>query len=520
MFDPVISATIEDASVDSSITQTLVVVGQSNTATAGLYKELEFLTHKQINTKFGENSHIASSLRDVITMYADSIVKPRLWAVSYADVSEDTPRVLESTVVGTATRDLTLKININGLNPDRTSAQTAGVAALRMTKGAYCAAYTVSNEEFGNAYLASDNFTPILAKATYNDVIVEVAVSSGDNATAIATKINAAINAATKSLYSSTSSAGVLTLTCLHKGAIGNFIGFEPVPSSFRDAGFAITTTEDTAGEGVPDASGILNLEDEEGTKLSALNFNLISLPYGYSSTALQNDAFAKFENVLAYGNRCLEYIIFKGTAVDTSSTSAVNAVASANPVEEKGLVKCILLSKLSGLTIKPVTDYAESAYIKTKQLSPIQFDSTLGYNVGATSTLADSTLFNAISNVFASSMARKFIIEKKMIIDFYEKKYSFGTGAPTNKISIISKEKAIGLFEFYYDVLAGLKSDPVYGTDYSGLIDSAEQFRKNFVDVLTLRITYDKTTGQLSTKAVYELMSPIKGILFPQSFR
>lgn len=520
MFDPVFSAPIKDASVDTSIKQTLLVVGQSNTATAKLYKELEYLTHKQINAKFGANSHIAALLRDVITEYADSIVKPSLWAVSYADVVGNTARVLTSTVTGTATKDLTLKININGLNPDRTSAQTAGVAALRMTKGAYCGDYTVSNEEFGNAYMASDNFTPILAKATYNDVIVEVAISSGDNATAIATKINTAINASTESLYSSASTGGVLTLTCRHKGVIGNFVGFEPVPSSFRDAGFTIGTIESTAGSGTPDASAILDLQDEDGTKLSALNFNLVALPYGYSSTTLKNDAYAKYENVLAYGNKCLEYIIFKGTAVDTSSTSAVNAVASANPVEEKGLVVCILLSKLVGLTIKALTDYAESAYVKTKQLSPVQFDSTLGYNVGATSTLADSTLFNSISNVFASSMARKFIIEKKMIIDFYEKKYSFGTGAPTNKVSIITKEKALTLLEFYYDVLSGLKSDPVYGSDYSGLIDSAAQFKKNFLDVASLSLAYDKTTGQLSMKSIYELMSPIKGILFPQSFR
>ncbi len=115
MFYPTISAPIEDARVDTSTFQTLVVVGQSNDATAGLYKDLRFLTHAQINTKFGADSHIAAMLRDVLTVYADSITKPRIWAASYADVVTDTARILESTVTGTATRDCTIKININGL---------------------------------------------------------------------------------------------------------------------------------------------------------------------------------------------------------------------------------------------------------------------------------------------------------------------------------------------------------------------------------------------------------------------
>ena len=522
MLDPNISAPIEDASTDTSVKQVLLVVGQSNDSAAGLFKDLEFSTHKQINTKFGADSHLAASLRDVITMYSDSITKPALWAASYVDVSGDTARILEATVTGTATKDCTLKININGLSPDRTSAQAAAVAALRMTKGAYCGDYTIGNEEFGSPNLASNNFTPILAKAAYNDVIVEVAISTGDTASGIATKINAAINASTGSLYSSSVLSAVVTLTCEHKGAIGNFVGFDPIPSSFRDCGFTIATVEDTAGAGYPDATAILDLEDEDGTKLSALNFTQIALPYGFSSAALQNDAFAKQENVLAYGNKCLEYMIFKGTAVDTSSTSAVNAVASANPVEEKGIVKCILLSKLVGLVIKGVSDYSESAYIKSKQLTPVHYDSKFGYSLGATSTLSDSTLsdstlFAPISAFFASSMARKFVVEKKIQIDFFEKSYSFGT---SNKVSTLDRVTALGLFEYYYDVLAGNKSDSVYGTDYSGLIDNSESAKRNFLDAINAKFSFDKVTGQLTSKAIYELLAPIKGILYPQAFK
>lgn len=517
MLDPNISAPIEDASVDTSVTQTLLITGQSNDATAGLYKNLEFLTHSQIDSTFGADSHIAAMLRDVITMYSDSIVKPKLWAVSYTDVGSDTARVLESTVTGTATKDITLKLKINGLNPDRTSAQTAAVAALRMTKGAYCGPYTIGNEEFGSPNLASNNFTPILSKAETNDVIVEVSISAGDDATDIATAITTAITASTRSVYDASSALGVVTLTNVHKGAIGNFMGFEPIASSYKDAGFTIATVEDTAGAGYPDATGILNLTDDEGTKLSALNFNFIALPYGFSETALKNDSYSKYSNVLAYGNRSLEYMIFKGTAVDTSSTSAVDAVASANPIEEKGVVKCVLLSRILGLTIKGVIDYNESAYIKNKQISPIQYDSKFGYNVGRTSTLSDSTAFRPISAFFASSMSRKYVVEKKVQVDFFEKSYTFGE---SNKISTIDKTTALGLFEFYFDVLAGNKSDPVYGDDYKGLIDNSETARRNFLDVISLKFAFDRTTGQLTSKAVYDFIAPITSVLYPQAFK
>lgn len=517
MLDPNISAPIQDASVDTSSFQTLLLVGQSNDTTAALYKDLEYLNHSQIDTKFGADSHIGAMIRDVITMYSSSIIKPKLWALTYADVGANTARVLTATVSGTATKDCTLQLKINSLNPDRIAAQTAAVASLRMTKGAYCGDYTIGNEEFGSPNLASNNFTPILDKATYNDVIIDVSISSGDSASSIATKINTAINANSQAIYSSSVASAVVTLTCEHKGVIGNFMGFEAIATSFRDAGFTIASVETTAGAGVPDATGILNITDEDGEKLSSLNFNQIVLPYGYSYTALKNDSYAKFENVLAYGNKCLEYMIFRGTAVDTSNTSTIDTIASSNPIEEKGVVSCLLMAKLSGLTIKGVSNYSESSYIKNKQISPIQYDKDFGYNVGATSTLSNSTAFKPISSFFASSMARKFVVEKKIQIDFFEKTFGFGSSV---KISTLDKTTALALFELYFDVLSGRKSDVVYGSDYAGLIDNSETAKRNFLEVLNLKFSFDKTSGQLTSKAVYDLIAPIKGVLYPQSFR
>ena len=232
MLDPVISSSIVNASVDTSSFQTLLLVGQSNTATAGLYQDLEFLTQAQIDTKFGAGSHIAANLRDVISSFSNSIIKPKLWAASYADVNANTARILEATVTGTATKDCVLKLKINSLNPDRTSAKTASIAALRMTKGANCADFAFGNQEVGSPSLASNNFSPILAGFTDNDVIIEVNITSGNNATAIGAAIAAAIQATPRSLYSASASTGVVTLTSKHKGAIGNLFAVEVVPSS------------------------------------------------------------------------------------------------------------------------------------------------------------------------------------------------------------------------------------------------------------------------------------------------
>lgn len=517
MFYPTISAPIEDARVDTSAVQTLVVVGQSNDATAGLYKDLRFLTHAQIDTKFGADSHLAAILRDVITVYSDSITKPRIWAASYIDVSGDVARILEATVSGTATKDCTLKINVNGLNPDRTTAQIAAIAALRQTTGAACGAFTVPTNPQRGLPNNVKNFTPILAKAATNDIVLEISISTGDNAATIAGKINTAINASTRSIYSSSVLSAVVTLTCEHKGVIGNMVGFEPIPSSFRDAGFTISTVEDTAGTGVPDITAILNLTDEDGVKLGESEFNHIVLPYGYSDTALKNDSFAKFSNVKDYANKSLQYLIYKGTAIDTSNTSTVNGIASANPVEEKGVVKNVILSRLSGLTIKPVISSTESEYIRSKQLNSFLYDNDLGYTLSASYTLSNSTTYQFISSFFAIAAVRKYVVEKKMKYDFFEKSTKDGN---TLSPSIYTKSQIINILTSYFDVLAGLQVDAVYGSDYSNIIDDADQYRQDFLDALNAAYMFDRTTGVLTIDAIYTLLTPIIGIIYPQKFK
>jgi len=302
MLDPIISAPIEDASVDTSYVQTIVLTGQSNTATEGLHKDLELLTQDQINTQFGASSHLASMLRECATIWENSIVKPKLWAASYEDNSSAVARILEATVSGTSTEERTLKLRINSLNPDRIAAQEVAILAARNTKAAYCAEYAQNNVQFGAPKNAKNTFTPKLTKATVNDVIVEVVIPKSTGANAAAALINAAINAKTTSVYGSAVSSAVLTLTAKHKGSLGNFFSFEVVYGTMP-AGLALAVVEDTAGSDVVDASGVLDLEDGYGVKLKNLNFNFFVAPISYSVSAVVTDAKAKFDNVTNYKN-------------------------------------------------------------------------------------------------------------------------------------------------------------------------------------------------------------------------
>ena len=82
-----------DSLQDTSFMRTVVIVGQSNTATAGLYKDIEFDDLQAIDTKFGKSSHLGRALRDASIMLT-GFVKPKIWAVSYADKSAAVARVL------------------------------------------------------------------------------------------------------------------------------------------------------------------------------------------------------------------------------------------------------------------------------------------------------------------------------------------------------------------------------------------------------------------------------------------
>ena len=100
--------------------------------------------------------------------------------------------------------------------------------------------------------------------------LVQVGVASGDTAAQIATAIATAVQAAADLPFTAAAADEVVTLTCRHKGLIGNDIdvrvayrgasGGESLP-----AGVAIVIAAGVAGAGAPDlAAGLAALGDEE----------------------------------------------------------------------------------------------------------------------------------------------------------------------------------------------------------------------------------------------------------------
>ncbi|MFT6842665.1 MAG: phage tail sheath gpL-like, partial [Psychroserpens sp.] len=279
-YNPKVSYTTQDAVVDSTFSKTMLIVGQSNVAIDGLYKDIQRKTTKEIEAEFGADSHLTSCINDAKSTFANSITKPKIWAISYSDEATAVERVLTSTISGDATESKTMLIKINSLNTDRTSAKVAAVLSLRNTKGAFCGEFAQGPIQFGSPVNARRNFNPIFKNPTLNDVVVEVQITSGMTSDEVATAIDDAINAKTNSIYSSSVLASDVTITAKHKGSLGNMFSFEIVPTSIA-AGLAATTVETIPGTGVVDTAGILDIEDTEGNKLRNLDFNYLTIPYG-----------------------------------------------------------------------------------------------------------------------------------------------------------------------------------------------------------------------------------------------
>lgn len=499
-----------DSAVDTSFYKTVCIVGQSNIATAGIYKDQELLSEAEINTKYGANSHLAACLRDARTLMVDSIVKPKIMAVSYADKSDAVARIITLTTTGTATEDRTLQIKLNSLNPDRMMTQEAVILALRNTKGAYCGSYSRNGVEFGSPKNANMGINPILADATTNDVIVEVSITAGMSNTAAATAISAAINAATSAIYTATVSSGVVTLTADHKGAIGNMFAVEVAPFTTA-SGLAIAAAQTTAGSDVVDASAVLAITDEAGIPLSQLDFNYFVLPYGYSVTNLTTDAKAKWSNVLAYNNQCLDYLIMRSVALDLSTSTAINSLASIEPVNASGVVKQLLISKLDGLVIRGVNDKTTRDLIESKQFTPLQREKDGSISIGNAYTLSSDTSFSTVRNVITIAAVREIHIEKFFAPDFTER--NFVAGKSVNAYSY-NREEIISRFKYYRDILDGtVINDDTYGSDFAGILDNSDRAREKFDELLEVMVSFDKTNDQLIVPLSNTLTHPIKSI-------
>lgn len=92
------------------------------------------------------------------------------------------------------------------------------------------------------------------------DQAIPVAVAAGQSTASIATAIGAAINANPDLPVSATVVGSVVTITCDHKGTLGNGLDFRLNynPGETTPAGFAATPTAFTGGAGAPDITTAL----------------------------------------------------------------------------------------------------------------------------------------------------------------------------------------------------------------------------------------------------------------------
>jgi len=352
-------------------------------------------------------------------------------------------------------------------------------------------------------------FNAPLTKIKTNDVIIDVAITKGDTETQVATKIKDAINGNDYSVYSASSTAGVITLTSKHKGEISQFFAVEFVANS-STTGVAFETLEDVAGSDAVDISAMLAaVKDSDNTPLGELDFDYIAVPYSYTVTNLITDAYAKWENVTAYGNRALDYRIVQATAINLSDNTDLDTLTTDNTIQEIGITRHLCVLSLDDLIIRPVS-YNKTALIESRQFTPIQqeFDNTI--TVGNSYTLSNQTGFIALNRVLASSVARSFIVEKAIPSFYREKNWSNGTAIQP---FVISREEAIAHAKYTRDILDGTNINTEYGRDYAQIIDNSIDARSQFDEYLEATISFDISSKTLSLNFINTLLNGIENL-------
>lgn len=109
-----------------------------------------------------------------------------------------------------------------------------------------------------------------------NGTKVSVAVQSGDSATTIAAAVVAAVNALLDLIVTAANAAGVVTLTCRHKGTLGNDIDIRAnyYDGDLTPAGVTVAIAAAVAGATNPDLSTVWAAIGDEQYQTIALGLN------------------------------------------------------------------------------------------------------------------------------------------------------------------------------------------------------------------------------------------------------
>jgi len=520
-----ISSQIKASNVNANYSNTVVLVGQATTANTGIFTDIELKSNNEINTLFGAGSHLSMILREAVNVCNNNgFTKPKVMAISYPDdVSGDVAKIISLELTGTtATESKILKIIFNRHNASRYSALISTLFASKVTNNTDISKYF--NLGLGSPKLASKGYCANLTTIYDNDLIIDVEVLKGETISQIATKINTAINNTSTCTFSSTVSAGVLTLTAKNKGLVSQEYTIE-IDNTTIPAGITTTITQTTEGTGTIDISNILNLT-KNNIKLDNMKFKYIAIPYGWNDTNLVINAKQKYDNVLQYNNQALDYRIIKTSAVDCSNIANIDTFASNNPKSEDGLNKIVfVLNKISNLKNKAIIGLDIYNKLDFYNLTGIAFDNYDEYSVHLrpVRTLSSVDTLKDLPKLITISIIREVFVERLIPRDFTgNENYTDGTGDQGEKLYDKAILKSIFLNYCNYFYLGsdsnnqqitsqGIIPASVLSGQFAGMINDSETAKQTLEDVIDATLNYNSNVKEVRIELAFNLFSQIE---------
>lgn len=186
---------------------------------------------------------------------------------------------------------------------------------------------------------ATENGTITIAVGSEIDYSFDVGIANGDTATDIGTALETLINADSNVLVIASNAAGVVTLTAVNGGTIGNFIGLS---FSGAVAGVTVALTAATGGATDPVLTGVFDVVGNN-------RYQGIVWPYFADTSEVRSFLDARF-NV---DNRVLD-----GVAITSSVDTLSNHLSRLNPLNSQSLI-----------------DIADKAITETAFVAPAQFE-------------------------------------------------------------------------------------------------------------------------------------------------
>lgn len=157
-----------------------------------------------------------------------------------------------------------------------------------------------------------------------------ISIVSGDTATAVGDKLAAAVTALTNAPFTAANVTGTVTVTCVHKGVVGNKIGYKVTGAV---AGISIALTLPTNGATNPVLTNLFNVIEGE-------RYQTIVWPESYTLSTVTTMLDARFN---------INSVVLDGVAVQTITDTYANIITAGNAQNTPSL--CLIANKLLAVT-------------------------------------------------------------------------------------------------------------------------------------------------------------------------